>query len=86
MLCFSIYDKKVGEYMTPFFAPNRISAIRSLQAALRDKSNLSMYPHDFTLFELGSYNKDEGLLVSNGQPKFCEEIANLLPKEGVSNV
>lgn len=82
MNCFSIYDKKTAEYMTPFFVPNVVTALRSIQQALtKEASNLASYPHDFALYELGNFNKDEGLIVSNGNPKFVEEIANLMPQK-----
>lgn len=78
MICFSIMDKKVGQFMTPFFCPNVVTAMRSVQSALREKSNLSQYSHDFSLYEIGHFNADEGLLVSKGVPVLVEEIANLM--------
>lgn len=82
MNCYSIYDKKTGEYMPPFFVPNTVMALRAIQQALsKESSNLSAYPHDFALYDIGHFNKDEGLIVSNGQPKFIEEIANLMPQK-----
>lgn len=78
MNCYSIYDKKTGEYMVPFFCPNVVTALRSLSNALREKSNLSDYPADFCLYEIGRFDKDGGLLISSPNPVFVEEISNLI--------
>jgi len=54
---FSIFDTKVGSYMSPFCNRSKGEAIRNVMTALTDKqSAIGMYPSDFVLFELGSYN------------------------------
>lgn len=81
LLCFSIYDKKATVHMSPVFVPNTVTALRSVAATLTEKNNLSMYPGDFALYELGYFDQDSGLIISNGNPVFVEELQNLMPKE-----
>jgi len=61
MKIYSVYDSKAEAYLQPFFVLKRGLAIRAIQEAIKDeKSNLSKYPADFTLFELGDWNEDTG--------------------------
>ena len=54
---YTVYDTKAEAYLQPFFSQSKGVAIRSFQEAVRDeKSNISKYPEDFTLFELGEYD------------------------------
>lgn len=54
---FTVYDSKVEAYLQPFFMKSKGEAIRAFTEVCLDKnSNIAKYPHDFTLFELGSYD------------------------------
>lgn len=54
---FCIYDSKAEAYMQPFFFQATGLAIRAFEDLVRDdKSNISKYPQDFTLFELGTFD------------------------------
>ena len=56
MLVFSVYDKVLGEYMTPFFAKNIGLALRSFQDLVRDNRSLvAQHPADFVLYQIGSF-------------------------------
>lgn len=80
MQAFSIYDKKTQEYMTPFFAPNVVTALRSLQSTLKQGgTTLNNHPHDFALFKIGEFDGERGWLISSGTLELVEEIANLVP-------
>jgi hypothetical protein len=60
---YSIYDSKVGSYMQPFFVRSKGEAIRMVMNELtREDSNLTKYPADFTLFEIGEYDDSNGNL------------------------
>lgn len=61
---FCIHDSKVGAYMQPFFARSIGDAMRSWTAVCNDgKSMMSIYPGDYTLFEIGSYSEDTGVVT-----------------------
>lgn len=92
---YSVYDKKTCKFMTPFFVPNLTAALRGIQSALVDRSNLTLYPGDFSLYDVGQFDDDVGAFVPGSIPQFVEEIQNLLPikhsenpiiaQKGVSN-
>lgn len=57
---FSVYDCKVGAYMTPIFARSTGEAIRMFTQAANDSStNFCKYAEDFTLFELGVWDDEK---------------------------
>lgn len=78
MILCAIFDKKVQEYMPPMAFPNRVTAIRSLSAAIKPGSNLSTYPHDFVMYEIGTFNGADGSITPTVPPSFVEEVANLV--------
>ncbi len=58
---FSVFDSKVGAFLTPFFSPNRATALRSFITACQDsKSDFHRYAGDYTLFELGEWSPEKG--------------------------
>lgn len=62
---FSVYDSKAESYLAPFYAPNGSVACRSLQQATQDPSHpFCLYPEDYTLFEIGSFEDETGELTN----------------------
>ena len=63
MRVFSVYDKVLGEYMTPFFAKNVGLALRSFQDLVRDnRSVVAQHPADFVLYQIGTFEGTSGAL------------------------
>lgn len=59
---FVIYDSKVEAYNSPFFQRSTGEAMRSFEAACSDAgSNISKWPADYTLFEIGEYDDQSGV-------------------------
>lgn len=65
-LCvFSVFDSKVGAFLTPFFVANRAVALRSFMAACQDEgSDFYRFADDFTLFEIGLWESETGDFVA----------------------
>lgn len=62
---FAVYDSKAKTYCVPFFVPAVVIALRAFQGeANNPASQLSAYPQDFTLFELGEFNDSTGVVVA----------------------
>jgi hypothetical protein len=62
--CFSIFDSKIGSYSKPVFLRSKGEAIRAVTSEVQSKeSELSKYPADFTLFEVGEYDDDTGTMI-----------------------
>jgi len=58
---FSIYDSKAEAYKQPFFMLTKGEALRGVMQLLEDNNHLfSKHPGDFTLFELGEYDDNNG--------------------------
>lgn len=58
---FSLYDSKAKMFGTPFFMPTIGMALRALQDLTNDnQSMVSRHPSDFSLYELGEFNDEDG--------------------------
>ena len=58
---FNVYDSKVEAYHRPFFANSTGEAKRMIIEAAKDESSmLFQYPADFTLFEIGDFDDNDG--------------------------
>lgn len=73
---FSIRDSKVGAYNLPFVAHTEGEAARMLQRAAKTPNHdVNMFPADYDLFELGSFDDATGKYTNLDAPK---HIANAL--------
>lgn len=66
---FSVLDAKTGVFMRPFFDQHLQQALRSWKEACNQaESPFCKYPTDFVLYEVGSFNDEQGLLVPLSVP------------------
>jgi hypothetical protein len=62
-LIVSIYDKATQAYMRPFTVPTEGQAVRMFQdEVLREGSEIGAHPEDYSMFLIGSFNDNDGLL------------------------
>jgi hypothetical protein len=62
---FSVFDSKSKVFSTPFFSHNINTALRDFAHASNDKStDLYRYSTDYTLFHIGSFDEDSGIINS----------------------
>lgn len=79
---FSVYDCKVGAYMTPIFARSTGEAIRSFTEAANDSgSQFCKYAEDFTLFEVGAWSDDKCAFVLKETPVSLGKAIEFIRKE-----
>lgn len=58
MKIFCLYDSKANYFGTPFFSENVGEVLRDFETVSNDRqTKVGLYPQDFTLFELGTYDK-----------------------------
>lgn len=58
---FSIRDAKAGVFHRPFYKPNAAEAERDFATGVNDqKSTMFLYPEDFDLYYLGTYDEETG--------------------------
>jgi hypothetical protein len=65
---YSVYDKQIKAYLNPLVAVNDAEAIRLMQTWVNsdDKSqNICLYPEQFTMVRLGSYDSESGVLETD---------------------
>jgi hypothetical protein len=62
---FSVYDSVAERYLEPFFSPNVGTATRSFSEACRKQDHqFAKYPEDYSLFHIGTFNAETGLIES----------------------
>lgn len=63
---FVVYDAKTESYGVPFFRDFTANAIREWSEVASNKSDkqnqISKFPADFTLFEIGEFEQGSGIL------------------------
>jgi hypothetical protein len=63
MNIYCLYDSKTSAYMQPFFKPDHATAKREFSFAVNDyRSVVAKCPEDFTLFHIGQYNEETGVI------------------------
>ena len=76
---FSIYDEASQAYMMPFFSPQNASAIRAIVTQLKDpNSMLARNPEDFTLYCVGAYDDQQGVLTTLEPSQLIGKIIDYL--------
>jgi len=64
MKLFTVYDSKAHYYSDPHMARNSAEAIRDFaQEANNHKSKICAYPADYTLFEIGEWDDQSGVVT-----------------------
>lgn len=75
---FSLFDRKAGAFMTPFFMPSRGQAVRALLDLVSDPATtVSRHPGDFALFELAEYDDQLGRF-KDSIPDFVTDAADCI--------
>lgn len=69
---YGVFDSKANAYLQPFFANTDGLATRSFIGALTDENHaFCKHSADYTLFRLGDFDDEQGILVA------CEPLVNL---------
>ena len=69
---FSVFDSASESFSPPFFAQTKGLAIRSFADLVNDpNTSVHKYPDQFTLFEIGEFHDDTGVLSATKTPLSC---------------
>jgi hypothetical protein len=60
---YAVYDKKAGTFGVPIFLQNDEVAKRALQTSVLNDPSFNMYPSDYSLGRLGTYNDQTGKIT-----------------------
>lgn len=76
---FAVRDMKVEAFLQPFFSPSVGGALRAFGDAANDKQcPFNKHPNDFVLFEIGTYDDSDGMLVPMTPVKMYSSAAELM--------
>jgi len=76
MKMYSVKDEKVNTFGVPFCQPNDVQASRMLSRAVNDKDlQLSMYPEDFSLYQIAIFDDEDGKVTANQPKLICSAIS-----------
>lgn len=71
---FSIFDSKAEAYMQPFFTKEAV-AMREFANLVADKGHaIGQHPEDYTLFCVGAWNEQTGLLEGCTKRSICNGL------------
>lgn len=80
---FAVYDSKAESFGQPFFAVNAAVATRMFQAAVQDpETPVGRHPEDFSLFRIGIWNADTGVVAGVEAPQHVTNGLALVKKGG----
>lgn len=83
MIICSIFDKKSELFMPLTCVEREIDIMRSLQQVVNSTqkdTTIAQFPDDFTLYRMGSFDKESGVIVSF-EPEVICEVSNLLTQQ-----
>ena len=64
MKLYSIFDAKANTFCAPFVCVSNGVAVRQLMDLVQDeKTTISKYPEDFSLYFIGDFADDSGMLL-----------------------
>jgi len=67
---YSVHDSKVSAFARPFFQRSRGEALRGWEEHCNEsESGASKFPHDYALFELGTFDDETGSFVNHQTPE-----------------
>ena len=75
---YAIRDGKAEAYSPPFIARSDGEAMRIVMQTLLGDSQLTQFPDDFTLFRIGEWFEDGGVLEGHS-PQFVAHVSSLMP-------
>lgn len=78
MKAYAIYDSKAEAYLTPVFMPNDGTAIRAISDKLLENNtdnNLWRHAEDYTLFCVGEWDEEDGLITGQNPMSVVTAIA-----------
>lgn len=81
---FSIFDSKAVAYLPPFACPERGMAQRTFSDAVADsKHSFGIHPEDYTLFEIGFFDDNSGVISAHNAPELvCTGLSCLSAPPG----
>ena len=82
-----VFDAKVERFLEPFAAPSVAFALREFTRAANGEGQVALYPEDYTLFHVGTFNAESGEITAQSPRSIAVAITLVRSEpEGVLNV
>lgn len=66
---YTVFDKKAGAFLQPFFIQNEGLAVRAILDVMADKEHsFYRYAEDYQLFEIGHFDDQKGVFEGLNDP------------------
>lgn len=80
---YAVKDVQTQLFTHPYFLTNDVLAKRSFEKAVQDETTkFNMYPEDYSLYHIGTYDVETGRMIHNDSPKqLCNATSFLSEKE-----
>lgn len=76
---YSLFDKKAKLFTPPFVSDNVQTARRSLMLPVNElESFLGMYPDDYEVYDLGTFDDSTGKIEPREVKDFCFNLSDLV--------
>lgn len=80
---YAIWDEAARQFLPPFVLPTEAMAVRAFtQAVNADDSTIAKHPKDYTLFDLGTWDGESGLLTTDKIKALYNGLQLILPARG----
>lgn len=76
---YAIFDKKAETYGMPFPALNHAVACRMVSASMDEGSMLRLYPHDYRVEKVATFEDTFAMFDSPEKKEIVAEVSNLVP-------
>ena len=82
----NVFDAAAKAYLRPFVTPTKGIALRGFMDAVSDPNHeFAKHSSDYTLFEIGTFNEETGLLTPMQTPSKVASAYELRPTNGDTN-
>lgn len=86
MKAFAVRDVKVSGWLTPHFNQHLGLELRGWQEVVNDaKSDIAKYPEDFSLYEVGAWDSEQGMLIPLSPPKLVATASEYVKKSDLDS-
>lgn len=87
---FSVFDRKMKIFLTPFPARSEVDACRQIKSSFDNpdirSTPVGQHPDDFDLVEVGSFDDESGEIISDRSVTVIANIGRLVEKSTSSTV
>jgi hypothetical protein len=76
---FLVHDEKAEVFGQPIFFENSVQAMRSFAQVANDpNSTIHLYPEEFELLQVGTYNNQTGEIIQLEKPVFVTKAKSVI--------